>query len=753
MTLPDLPSDKKPYRLILFFFMLLGMLLGQAQATPLKPAATSWHISALEATYDPVQNLYIAKGEVILTGDTARLQADHVAYNSVTQDARATGHVKLISGKDTIHCDAMDLNLETETGTIMNGIIFVEENNFYISGDHIEKTGKATYTADKASLTSCAGEDPDWKITGRDIHVTIEGYGVVKHATLWAGNLPALYTPFMAFPVKNKRQTGLLSPSVTSSNRKGFEYEQPLFLALGRSTDATLNVDYMSDRGIKYGAEYRYLKDNTNKGTLFFDYLKDDKIDDGTNATNDYAYNSTTQRTNQDRYWFRMKNDREIFPLWKARLDVDYVSDEDYLHEFKKGYTGLTATENAFESTFGRDLDAYDDTTRKNQLNITRAWSRCNLNMDVLWYDNVTARQNDTDDTTLQSLPAINFGAMRQKLGQSPLYFDLDSSYTYFFRQETTDSLISGQRMDVYPKIYLPFHLGGLQMEPSLGVRQTTWYTDDATDMDDTQNGYNHRELFDINLDLSTVLTRIFPLNNALNQKIKHEVTPALKYTFIPHVDQTDIPYFDEDDLIDNKNTLTWQLSQRVTSKQRVSSPASSNTPNTTYRELAWLKISQDYHFSGEDEDTEKSFSNIMVDLELSPLPHVYLDTDMEWSPYGTGLFSHNSAITLKDDKQNRIYLQYRYSQDDTDDDDNNNADENDETESIYTSVNLGLTPRLRAFLAYERDLYQDEAIETSTGLELDRSCWSMKVSYTNSFNDQSIGFLINLKGLGEFGN
>jgi len=130
-------------------------------------------------------------------------------------------------------------------------------------------------------------------------------------------------------------------------------------------------------------------------------------------------------------------------------------------------------------------------------------------------------------------------------------------------------------------------------------------------------------------------------------------------------------------------------------------------------------------------------------------MPHVYLDTDMEWSPYGTGFFSQNSAITLKDDKQNRIYLQYRYSQDDDDDDDVND----DETESIYTSVNLGLTPSLRAFLAYERDLYEDEAIETSTGVELNRSCWSMKISYTNSSDDQSIGFLINLKSLGEFGN
>ncbi|GAB6142686.1 LPS-assembly protein LptD [Desulfocicer niacini] len=740
-------STFKQFGIMLVFILVMATVCRAAPAS-LATGKTSWHLSARTATYDQEQHLYVATGEVILSSDTVRLDADHVTYNYLTRDARATGHVKLISGKDTINCDAMDLNLETQTGTIMNGVVFVEENHFYISGNRIEKTGPASYKADRASLTSCAGDHPDWKITGRDISVTIEGYGTAKHATLWAGNIPALYTPIMAFPVKNQRQTGLLSPRITSSDRKGMEYDQSMFVALSRSTDATLNMNYMSYRGIKLGAEYRYIQDNSNKGTLFLDYLKDNKIDDGTDTTSDYAYAGTSQRTNADRYWLRMKNDREIFPLWKARLDLDYVSDEDYLHEFKKGNTGLTATQNAFKSTFGRELDDYDDTTRINQLNIKRAWSNYNLNMDALWYDNVTARQNDTDDSTLQSLPAITFSGMRQNLGNSPLYFELNSGYTHFFRQNTTDTLLNGQRMDLYPKIYLPFRLGGVQLEPSLGLRQTLWYTDDAKGRDDIQNGYSHREIFDINMDISTVFTRIFSLDTPTDRKIKHEVTPALNYTFIPQVDQTDIPWFDDTDLIEEQNTLTWQLTQRLTSRQQMKkseNQSGKNSPGHSYRELGWLKISQDYHLSGEDEDTDKPFSDIMLDLELSPIPHLFLDTDLEWSPYSTGISSHNSAITITDFRQDRISVQYRYSQADEEND-------VDETESIYTSINFKLNPGLRAFLEYEKNLYEDETIEATTGIEFNRTCWSMQVSYTDTTDDQSIGFLINLKGLGEFG-
>ena len=745
--IPAYPLLKK-CGITLFFVLVMA---GQCPAgpPPLANDGTSWHLSARTATYDQAQHLYMATGKVILSNDTTRLEADHITYNHLTRDVRATGHVKLVSGKDTINCDTMDLNLNTRTGTIMNGIVFVEENHFYISGNRIEKTGETTYTADKATLTSCAGEHPDWKITGRDIRVTIEGYGTAKHATLWAGNIPALYSPLLAFPVKTQRQTGLLSPRITSSDRKGLEYDQSMFVALSRSTDATLNVNHMSDRGTKLGVEYRYIKDTRNKGTLLFDYLKDDKIDDGTDTTCDYAYSGTSQRINTDRYWLRMKNDWELFPLWKARLDLDYVSDEDYLHEFKKGDTGLTATRKAFESNFGRGLDDYDDTTRKNQINLKRTWNNYNLNMDALWYDNVTARQNDTEDTTLQSLPAITFNGVRRNLGTSPLYFELNSGYTHFFRQNTTDVLLNGQRMDVYPKIFFPFRWAGIMMEPSLGLRQTLWYTDNAADKTDIKNGYNHRELFDINMDMSTVFTRIFSLDTATNRKIRHEVTPALTYTFIPHVDQTDIPWFDDNDLIEKQNTLTWQLTQRLTSKQRIGTPSTQSdkkSPDHVYRELAWLKISQDYHLSGEDENTNETFSNILVDLELSPLPHIFLDNALAWSPYGTGISIHDSSITITDGRQNNISLQYRYRQ----------ADEENsiaQTQSLYTRVHLSLNPRLGAFVEYEKNLYEDETIEATTGIEVNRACWSMQVSYTDTTDDKSIGFLINLKGLGEFGN
>ncbi|MBF0204458.1 MAG: hypothetical protein HQK67_09130, partial [Desulfamplus sp.] len=41
-------------------------------------------------------------------------------------------------------------------------------------------------------------------------------------------------------------------------------------------------------------------------------------------------------------------------------------------------------------------------TTRENSFNINRTWTAASLNMGVQWFDNVAARQTDSEDTTLQ---------------------------------------------------------------------------------------------------------------------------------------------------------------------------------------------------------------------------------------------------------------------------------------------------------------------------------------------------------------
>jgi len=68
---------------------------------------------------------------------------------------------------------------------------------------------------------------PDWNITGSEVKVTVEGYGTIKNSAFRVRGLPIIYIPYMIFPAKAKRQTGLLPPRVGYSTLNGGELEIP----------------------------------------------------------------------------------------------------------------------------------------------------------------------------------------------------------------------------------------------------------------------------------------------------------------------------------------------------------------------------------------------------------------------------------------------------------------------------------------------------------------------------------------------
>ncbi|MFO7752114.1 MAG: LPS assembly protein LptD [Desulfobacteraceae bacterium] len=697
------------------------------------PEAVSWNISASKVTYDDKKQLYTAQDDVVITGGSTRLEADYVEFENKTGDALAKGNVLLVSGEDTVTCNALQLNLKTETGTIYDGTVFMSENNFYIRGNEIKKTGGKTYRSDKGTVTSCSGDNPDWKISGRDIKVTIEGYGLAKHATLWLKKAPALYTPFMAFPVKTKRQTGFLPPRIASSDRKGIVYEQPFFWAISRNQDATITLDHMSDRGLKTSVEYRYAVDDDSKGVIMYDYLEDDKLGDGTEETSEYSYDGTPDRTNSKRYWFRMKANQQLPEDFTAKLDMDIVSDADYLRDFKSGFSGFTNTQDSFENSFGRSIDDYDDTTRENTLNVNKSFSAYSLNMNLEYYDNVIKRRDGTDDTTLQRLPSVKFSSVKQRIASSPFLFDFDSSYDNFYRKDTTDSKIRGDRLDLHPAVHMPFSLGGyVNVEPSVGVRETVWYTDEYETLSGDTDDFFTRELFDFNLDMATKLYNIYSPDNEFAEKIKHEIKPELEYTYIPEQDQEDLPSFDSIDNIERKNAVKWILTNRFISRKEVNG-------KNVYNEFAWFELYQTFDINTQREGGDEPFSDITLEAELRPVKSFLLEAQADWSPYTNEITSHESLLKLTDRRGDYLKAEYRY--------------EKDQKETLLGTLNIQINRELSAFYSVEEDFFAKENIEHEIGFLLEKECWTLLVSYSETPDDEEIMFLVELHGIGAFGN
>jgi LPS-assembly protein len=701
-----------------------------------------WTINADTLRYDEKSQLYTAEGHVLITKGDRIISADRVQFDQQNMTALAEGNVKVTTGSDFLTGSRIELDLDQKTGIVYDGSIFLRENNFHITGQKIMKTGERTYKIENAGVTTCDGSRPDWIINGKQIDVTLEGYGVVEGAVLRAGGIPVLYSPYLVFPAKNKRQTGFLAPQMGVSSRWGYFINQPFFWAISDSTDATFYANYMTKRGNKMGAEFRYALSETTKGAWMADYLKDRQIDDGIgDSSQDWGYpDDDFLRPNRDRYWIRGGHYFTAGDDWRGRLEIDFVSDQDYLKEFKNGYTGYDATDSYFLRAFARQLDDYTDPLRLNRFSLTRTWDKFNLDADFQWTEDVIKRRFEESDDTLQRLPAISFFGIKQQLFSSDLYFDLFSSYNYLYRQEGA----TGQRLDVYPRFYWPMRFSRyFSLEPSIGLRETLWWTDPTTD----GSRFSNRQLWDGRVEMKSDIYNIFATDWMRFDRIKHIVRPRIVYEYVPDVGQNDLPDFDFIDRIGPANLVTYSINNFLIARSPGTAPSDTvgdEPPAHDYREIVRFNLEQSYYFDPtirEDataEEKEQHFSPIGAELDIGLTPYLTLDSEAKWDVYDNRLASTSVAMLLSDIRGDRLTTAYSYTR--------------DNVNSITADLLVIWNQSVATGFLYETNLRTNERLQTGVRLLYRAGCWGFQANYLDEPNDRTIAFSVNLFGLGEFG-
>jgi LPS-assembly protein len=713
-----------------------------------------WLLEADEVTYDRQLDLYTARGNVKISRADKQLTADLIRFDHKTMRAYAQGNVVLTVGQDILTGSLLQIDLDQQVGSIEDAYLFLEENNFHITGHKIQKTGANTYHIDAATLTTCDGDKPDWKITGKDIKIKDDGSGTAKHATLRVRNMPVLYSPYFYYPARSDRQSGFLMPEFASSERKGEQYTQPFFWAISDSSDATFYADYMTTRGLKLGAEYRYILSERSQGTLMLDGFHDRKVDDGTgDSSDDYGFEDDPEdvlRTNENRFWFRASHQQQLPYGIFAKLDLDIAKDQDYLREFRDGYMGYEDTEKFFLKVFKRQLDDLNDPLRVNRLNLNRIWPKFSFNFEPRWNDDT--RRDANTSRTLQRLPFIGLDGAKQKILTSPFYLDLASQFNYFWR----DTGSRGQRIDLHPRFYLPFRVQNyLTIEPSVGLRETVYRLDEKNFDDESSNDrWSHRELFDTRSDFFTEITKVFDLENHGFEKIKHTIRPQITHEFIPEVSQGDLPRFDPIDRIDETHKITYSLTNTLTSKSKPAEVKRAISPQPTagddrqtavnhnYKDFFRFDVRQSYDF----EDSNRSFSPIFARLDINPGKYIWADAQTAWSVYDNELLSQNLQASLRDRRGDELYVDYRYAKK------SKELDNNETIQSIYGKLTLQLTDRLTILADHRQNIEKRLRIRTGAGFSYQAQCWSLDFKYTDMPNDQIYEFKVNLFGLGEVG-
>lgn len=652
------------------------------------------------------------------------IKADWLTYDIDRQLIKARGNVRLADNEDTLIAEKASVDLKTETGSFSDAVIIRKENQLHLEGRTIEKTGLNTYHIEEGWVVTCkvdAGETPPWSFASSDTTITEGGYAVMHHATFNIKGVPVFYTPYMIVPVKNTRQTGVLLPELSNSGNGGFGMNLPFFINLSNSVDLTLFPEIYMDRGFMPGFEFRYVRDEHSKGALMASYLNDDLS--GTDQTTDYYTSTDFTHTNSDRYWLRGKADHDMGD-WQSRLDLDIVSDRDYLTEFNSGYTGFSSTDSRFLDTFGRGFDNKTEDTRQNALTVLKSWQGMYLQTDLLGFNDVRdASSKDIEDDPLWTLPQVGFSGI-VPLGGSGISFNWLTEYVNYWREDG----IGANRVDLHPSLSTTVPLSPyLESRAEVGIRETLYmiqeYGDEQWDKDSTQN----RATGDFEFEVASPLMRTFAMSSAGLDTLDHLMRPFIRYNYIPDVNQEDLPDFDDTDLIEEQNRITYGVHNFF-----------NGFFNQSERDLGYIKIFQSYSLL--DTDDDNPFSDLTLRIGAMPMDRLYVEYETDFNVHGEGFVRHSFEGNYTNTRGDIFALDYSF---------NDTVDVTEQIEQINAVVRTRLMTQWYAQVEFEHSLAEQETNEANIALLYTAPCWSVEFQTQYTPSDTRFLMVFNLANIG----
>jgi len=741
--------DRGLLRLGFFFFYLQALLFIFPLHTPAadRLSATPWEIAADRISYQQEPKGVVAEGNVFVkqqepaAAEKLIIRADRLYYDIEQDMVDAAGDLSIMLGDDKVTAEKGMFNLESQTGSFHDATMFRAENNLHLSGRLLEKTGAQTYHFEDSWLTTCpVTEDkpPPWSIHSADTRITVEGYARLKHASFQIRNTPVFYLPYLLLPANSSRKTGFLFPEFSQSERNGAGLLTPFFIDLSPSSDITLYPGYLAKRGPMGGVEWRYVADYRSLGIFAFNFLADRTED---TPADDYKEDGFL-RTNHDRYWFRGKADHDFGNNLFGRLDLDLVSDRDYLQEFYGGLIGFGKANDDFLEAFQRGFQTESIQLRENTLQLSKIWPSMDLNGELRLIND--ARHEPTVPTPLWALPSLAFSG-EMPIRQTPLDLVWESEYVYYWREKG----LGAHRLDLHPRLVSPLPLGAyLDAIISGGVRETLYLAevhDDAPPADWSGDHGAERTLYDIDLSVNTTLVRDYAIPFGPPAPWRHMVRPEIGYTYIPAANQDHLPELDDTDRIAARDWISYGINNYLAWMGSINDKAVSPTYSS-------LKISQVY----DNRADQHPFSDLLVKFAVFPFNDFTIQYETSISMYGRGATHYNLKSRYADSRDNRFILDYRYKKRQDMAEPYFFLDEPaDSVHELNADLAIGLTNKLSARFDINHSFSANRVVRSSYHLIYHPACWSLEMVATDTEDDFGVMLVFSLSGIGgglEFG-
>ncbi len=655
-------------------------------------------------------NIFSLEGNAIAEMDWQRLEADRMTYNQDEDRIDAEGNLVYTSPELLVDGTRGTFYPDTDIGNVEEARYALPDKHARGIATSVELKGREWQHMRDISYTTCSVESTDWEIFAKKVDLDqAAGTGTARHARVELKGIPVLYSPYLSFPLDDRRKSGFLFPRIGFTDETGFDLSTPWYWNIAPNRDATIVPRLMTDRGLMLGGEFRY-KNEHNKGSISGEYLPSDKRFDYEN-----------------RYLVGFQHMGNPWPRLRTAVRASQVSDDFYFDDFGKNLVQTSQTNlerTAMADYFGRGWDL-----------------------------GVMVQNYQTIDPTIppgsrpyEQLPRVvlNVEPASRYLGMK---FDANAEFNNF--RHSGDVLVEGTRFDIQPTIRLPVYRPGWYIDPSVAVRYTAYsLTSNVQGGDDTPD----RTTPIVSLDAGSFFERSSRWGDT---DFVQTLEPRLFYLYVPYVNQDEIPVFDTSQYDFNYWTLFQenrfsgpdrmgdanQLAVALTS--RLLNPANGvEQLSVSIGSLLYFS-DREVTLPGEPVGTDSS-SNIIGELTLGLTHNWRAIAETQWNPHESQAERNSLHLQYRKGSRQLVNFAYRYRR---------GIQEQTDISAVWP---LGNSWHLVGRWYYS--LLDKETLEAMGGLGYESCCWSVQVVARSFIKNRdelnnAIFMQVELKGLGRLVN
>lgn len=678
-------------------------------------------------------DIYLS-GDVVLTRGNASARAEQAHLDRNTNILTLDGAVEMRQPGMLIRSQHAVINADTQMGQFMDARYLDYGNGSRTTAVLANRISEYQLDLETATYTTCTPDNEVWSLKASHMHLDYEtGQGTAKHARFNIQDVPVFYTPWLRFPLDDRRMSGFLWPTMGSSSQSGLDIAVPYYFNIAPNFDMTLAPHYYADRGTMTEGEVRYLNQ--------YGWL-----------TLSGAYLGEDNQTEEDRWLEDVKHAGRYGQYWSSYAKYTEVSDNDYFDDFELA-----------------SLEVKRATHLEQKAGFVYASPKWRAEIEVADYQ------------TIDRLVADPYRRLPQITLQNNAISDNFSPDLIFLTQLTSfdnkDSLIeggrfvTGERAFVEGGVSFPMNWSAGFIIPTAKLRHLSY---DLDTVDATQDSPSTTVPLGT-LDMGLFFEREMRLGEtAYTQTLE----PRLYYFYSQYENQDDNPDFDTNRLTFTYNQLFRDTRfagyDRLDDAKQLSVGVSSHfLREKDGREILGMSIGQIYYFEDRDiqlnnnfpetTDTDSS-SEIAGELMFQPVDNLWLSSTAIWDSRESTMSEGGASFHYVSSSRAVYNLSYRYDRDAV-----FAPDENDlqrDLEQINASVALPVSKRWELFGSYQYDLSGDYSIENMVGLQYDGCCWLVRFAYQRALTsekfedgelkqDRDNTFLLEfqLKGLGSVGN